>query len=433
MRILLLAPYAPYPPRSGGALRIYHLLKGLASTHEVWLLTFVAPDAPVSAGGPVAPEAATRALEPLQAWCRVVTVPGQPPRSLARRAWTTVASPLPDMALRNRSPAYRCALHQLLAAHRFDVVQAESIEMAGYALEAASPAPSSVPLRLLDEFNAEYVLQRRAALTDLSTILRIKVRNLKTFTSAPYSLVQWYKLAVYERQLLQRVDRVVAVSEEDRTALLRLCPRARVSIVPNGVDTDYFAPGAGAHQRVPDQQAAPASGDIVFTGSLDFRPNIDAVTWFVHEVLPLVRQAWPAVRFVVVGRNPTPAVRLLHHGTRVEVVGEVADVRPFIARARVYVVPMRIGGGVRLKLLEALAMQAPVVSTTMGAEGVQGVRDGEHLLLANPAEAFARAVLRVLADPPLGQRLGEAGRKLVQERYDWRVLVPLLEAVYTSG
>jgi glycosyltransferase involved in cell wall biosynthesis len=94
---------------------------------------------------------------------------------------------------------------------------------------------------------------------------------------------------------------------------------------------------------------------------------------------------------------------------------------------------MRIGGGVRLKLLEALAMQAPVVSTTMGAEGVQGVRDGEHLLLANPAEAFARAVLRVLADPPLGQRLGEAGRKLVQERYDWRVLVPLLEAVYTSG
>jgi polysaccharide biosynthesis protein PslH len=450
MRILLLAPYAPYPPRSGGALRIYHLLKGLASNHEVWLLTFVSPvppdspDSAVSAGGPVDPDAAARALEPLQAWCRVVTVPGQPPRSLARRAWTTLASPLPDMALRNRSPAYHRALHQLLATHPFDVVQAESIEMAGYALEAAPPAPSSAPLRLLDEFNAEYVLQRRAALTDLSTILRIKVRNLKTFTSAPYSLVQWYKLAVYERQLLQHVDRVVAVSEEDRTALLRLCPRARVSIVPNGVDTDYFAPGAGApllrstcsegaDQQFPDQQAAPAAGDIVFTGSLDFRPNIDAVTWFVHEVLPLVRQAWPAVRFVVVGRNPTPAVRLLHHGTSVEVVGEVADVRPFIARARVYVVPMRIGGGVRLKLLEALAMQAPVVSTTMGAEGVQGVRDGEHLLLANPAEAFARAVLRVLADPPLGQRLGEAGRKLVQERYDWRVLVPLLEAVYTSG
>ncbi|NJN65524.1 MAG: glycosyltransferase [Chloroflexaceae bacterium] len=336
MRILLLSPYAPYPPRSGGALRIYHLLKGLASNHEVWLLTF-AP-APTE----VPPEAAARVLEPLRSWCHVELVPGLPPRSLARRAWSTVASPLPDMALRNRSPAYCRALHELLATRTFDVVQAESIEMAGYALEAtvgshrggASPALAAgarPPLRLLDEFNAEYVLQRRAALTDLSTILRVKARNLKTFTAAPYSLVQWYKLAVYERLLLRRVDRVVAVSEEDRAALLRLCPQAHVHIVPNGVDTEYFAPGDDVGWSSSEGQPAPSGdGDIVFTGSLDFRPNIDAVTWFAYEVLPLVRRVWPGGRLVVVGRNPTPAVRLLHNGVSIEVVGEVADVRPFM-------------------------------------------------------------------------------------------------------
>jgi glycosyltransferase involved in cell wall biosynthesis len=190
------------------------------------------------------------------------------------------------------------------------------------------------------------------------------------------------------------------------------------------VDTHYFQPDTPpAHTQSPT---------LVFTGSLDFRPNIDAIIWFARYGLPLVRAHQPEARFVVVGRNPAPAIQMLHDGVAIEVIGEVADVRPFIAAAAVYLVPMRIGGGVRLKLLEALAMQTPIVSTSMGAEGVQGLHTGEHLLLADTPAAFAQAILRLLNDPALGQRLGIAGRVFVQKHYDWQVIVPRLEAVIAA-
>jgi glycosyltransferase involved in cell wall biosynthesis len=196
-----------------------------------------------------------------------------------------------------------------------------------------------------------------------------------------------------------------------------------VAIVPNGVDTDVFAPGAVAEATQP--------GCIVFTGTLDYRPNVDAALWFVREVLPLIRAQQPAAHLLLVGRSPSPAVRALHDGAAVRVLPDVPDVRPFIAGAATYVVPMRIGGGVRLKLLEALAMQAAVVSTQMGAEGMPDLRGDEHLLLADTPRAFAAAVLRLLDDAALRQRLGAAGRTLAQ-RYDWRAIVPRLEQVYQS-
>jgi glycosyltransferase involved in cell wall biosynthesis len=400
VRLLLLAPYPPYPPRSGGALRIYNLLRGLAQRHEVWCLSF-APDA-----------AALRALEPLRQQCHLATVQGPPPRSLLRRAWTTLASPHPDLVLRNAAPAYAAALRRLLQTGYFDVVQAESIEMAPFGLLAAGQARL-----VLDEFNAEYVLQRRAALGDLRRLLRQR----RAWLAAPYSLVQWRKLAHYERHVLRHYDCVLTVSEEDRRALLRLERRAQMALVPNGVDTDVFAPGA-----VPE---AVRPGCIVFTGTLDYRPNVDAALWFVREVLPLIREQQPAAHLLLVGRSPAPAVRALHDGAAVRVLPDVPDVRPFIAAAAAYVVPMRIGGGVRLKLLEALAMQAAVVSTRMGAEGLPDLRGDEHLLLADTPRTFAAATLRLLDDAALRQRLGAAGRTLAR-RYDWRAIVPRLEQVY---
>jgi len=409
MKILLLAPYPPHPPRGGGALRIVHLLRGLAARHTVTLLTF-APS----------PEA-VGALAPLRELCGVSTVIGPPRRSLAARARTTLTSPLPDMALRNASQAFAEALSRTLAAERFDVVQAESIEMAGYALAARAFAPAgAAPLVALDQFNAEYVLQRRAALTDLGRGLALRPRAL---VGGAYSLAQWMKLAAYERRLLRTFDRVFVVSAEDRAALRRLAPRADPRVVPNGVDVAHYAPGVVAPQPFP----GPA---IVFTGTLDYRPNIDAVRWFAAEVLPRVRAHRPDARFVVVGRAAAPAVRALHDGEAVEVVGEVADVRPYIAGTAVYAVPMRIGGGSRLKLLEALAAAAPVVSTSMGAEGVDGLADGRELLLADRPDAFAAATLRLIDDRALAARLGAAGRVLAAARYDWSAIVPRLEAAY---
>jgi glycosyltransferase involved in cell wall biosynthesis len=403
MRILILAPYPPFPPRGGGALRVYHLIRGLADRHEVTLLSF-APDG-----------AAVAALAPLRSLCRVATVPAPPRRSLARRAFTTLASPLPDMALRNAAPAYAEALSRTLAAGRYDVVQAESIEMAGYARAARGLGARLV----LDEFNAEYLLQRRAALADLRRGLALRPQAL---AGGLYSLAQWRKLARYEAFLLGQLDRVLVVSEEDRAALARLRRGASPVVVPNGVDTAAVRPGAVRGDY------GPAS--LVFTGTLDYRPNVDALRWFVGEVLPLIRRRRPDARLLVVGRAAGPAVRALHDGVAVEVVGEVPDVAPYIDGSAVYVVPMRIGGGSRLKLLEALAMAAPVVSTPMGAEGVAGLRPGEQLLVGGSPAAFAAATLRLIADPALGERLGRAGRAHVVANYDWRAIVPRLEAAY---
>jgi glycosyltransferase involved in cell wall biosynthesis len=170
----------------------------------------------------------------------------------------------------------------------------------------------------------------------------------------------------------------------------------------------------------------------VFSGTLDFRPNIDAVTWFAREVLPRIQAGRPDVRLVVVGRRPAPALRALAAAGVLTLTGEVPDARPYIAGAAAYVVPMRIGGGVRLKLLEALALEAPVVSSSMGAEGAAGLCDGEHCLLADDPAEFAGAVLRLLGDPALGRRLGAAGRALVRGRYDWSAIVPQLEALHAQ-
>ncbi len=416
MRILFLCPYPPYPPHGGGTMRIYQLIRGLAVRHDLTCLTFV-PDL-----------AAEQAMAPLCAICRVVGVHGPLARSLRQRAWTTLASRLPDMALRNADSGYTRALAALLQSEHFDIIQAESIEMAGYLL-AAGQVPGTRSLHILDQFNAEYVLQKRAAFMSLRAAVGRTRQPLKSravqLAGGIYSLVQWLKLAAYERNVMRRCDALAAVSEDDRQALLVLTPAVNIGVVPNGVDTDYFRRTA-----LEGGSADLGNPALVFSGTLDYRPNIDALEWFVAEVLPLIRARRPATRLIAVGRRPAPALRRLEAQGLLTLTGEVPDARPYIAGASAYVVPMRIGGGVRLKLLEALALETPVVSTTMGAEGVAGLRGGEHCLLADDPSGFAEATLRLLADPVLGRKLGESGRILARAGYDWSVIVPRMEALY---
>jgi glycosyltransferase involved in cell wall biosynthesis len=433
VKILILSPYPPYPPHGGGTMRIYQLVRGLAARHDVTCLSF-APDV-----------AAEQALAPLQRVCRVVTVRGPIARGLPHRAWTTLVSPLPDMALRNAAPMYADALRALLATEQFDIVQAESIEMAGNLLQVKSLAlrvKSSDHFQLLtlnaklvlDQFNAEYVLQKRAALTSLRAGLRLpkRARDLKSnavgIAGGAYSLAQWRKLKRYEALVMRQCDAVAAVAEADRRTLLGLAPEATIGVVPNGVDTTYFSGLAMASDR--SGALAFSVPTLVFSGTLDFRPNVDAVTWFVREVLPHVRARRPDARLLVVGKRPAPALRRLADEGALVLTGEISDVRPYLAGAAVYAVPMRIGGGVRLKLLEALALELPIVSTTMGAEGLVDLRAGEHCLISDDAVGFAEATLRLLDDPALGRRLGAAGRVLACQRYDWSVIVPQLEALY---
>jgi polysaccharide biosynthesis protein PslH len=398
VKILFLAPNPPYPPHGGGQQRVYQFIRYTAREHEVWLLAF-SPSA-----------AASAALEPLRDLCQIVTLPS-PARSSLERLQTTLFSPLPDMTLRGRSAAFRAELDRLLAEVPFDVVQAESIEMAQYGRQL----PGSRPLYVYDAFNAEFVLQRRAFTTDL--------RIPRKLPAAGYSLIQWQKLRAYESRLRRRFGAMLAVSQEDAAILRRLAAPLPTGVVPNGVDTMFF-------RRDPQAVPQTESPCLLFTGTLDFRPNIDAVTWFARQVLPLIHAELPDARFVVVGRNPTAAVRELSRLRGVEIVGEVPDVRPWFDRSAAYVVPMRIGGGVRLKVLEALSMEMPVVATRMGVEGVEGLAHDAHALLADRPADFAAELLRVLRDPELSRRLGSAGRALVVERYDWQAIVPRMIALW---
>jgi sugar transferase (PEP-CTERM/EpsH1 system associated) len=399
MRLLFLTPQLPYPPQKGTALRNWGLIFGLAERHGVAVLSCLDSGQPPDLD------------DVLTATCRVEVV--EPPvRTLRTRLRDMLLTSKPDMALRLASDAYARRLAEWLTREHFDVVHVEGIEMAPYldVIEAAQPRP----LIVFDDHNCEYLLQKRTFLTDLCIPPR--------WPGAAYSFVQWLRLRRYEAQVCLRTDRVLAVSEADAKALQKLVPDVRTIVVPNGIDTRAYAP-ALTHADTPT---------LVFTGTMDFRPNVDAVLWFAREVLPKIRAQMGDVRFLAVGQRPHRRLDVLRGDPAVTLTGFVDDPRPYIADAVVYVVPLRMGGGTRFKILEALAMGKAVVSTTLGAEGFP-VTHGKELLLADEPGEFAQTVVALLNAPEKREALGQAGRAFVEARYDWRIIVPLVEAAYESS
>ncbi len=401
MKILFLTPQLPYPPEKGTALRNWGLIDGLQARHRVSLLSF--RECHREAELPL----------PLREACqRVVTVP-QPERSLRRRLSDMISTRRPDMACRLASPRFAGELADWLARESFDVVQIEGIELAPYidVLEAADQNP----LVVFDDHNCEYLLQRRVFLTDLSTPAR--------WPGAAYSCAQWLRLRKYEAQICRRADAVLAVSEADARALERLIPDLNPRVVPNGIDTHRYRPT--------EYDAGARTNSLVFTGTMDFRPNVDAVLWFVRRVLPLVQSKVPDVHLHVVGQRPHRRLEPLKANPTVTLTGWVDDVRPYIARADLYVAPLRMGGGTRLKLLEAMAMGKAVIATRLGAEGYP-VTDGRELILADAPQDIAAEIVSLLRSPAQRAALGRRARAFVEDRYDWRAIVPLVEAVYVS-
>ncbi len=422
-RILILTPQLPVPPQlltgtsQGTTIRNYHLIAGLARRHTVHLASFVAPEDRALKDG------SSEVVDVLRTLCDRIELAPQPWRSLRARARDTLVRSRPDMALRLESPVMRQKIARLLqeAAGTYDVVQIEGLEMAPYLFWSGPDAEALLsreprPLTVFDDHNAEYLLQQRAFLTDL--------RHPRRWIAAAYSFVQWQKLAAYERRVCRAADRVVAVSEADREALQRLVPGLQVAVVPNGVDLDFLRPGAVPPLAGLRQPA------LVFTGKMDYRPNVDAVLWFVEAVLPLIQAEAPDVHFYVVGQKPHPRLASLADHPAVTVTGRVPDVRPYIAGAAVYVVPLRIGGGTRLKVLEAMAMGQAVVSTRLGCDGFP-FQDGREVVFADEAAGFAASVIRLLRDRQAAAQLGQRARAYVAAHFGWDAILPRLEAVYS--
>ena len=403
-KILLLTPQFPYPPHQGTTLRNYNLIAGLARRHKVHLISFGDPTK--SQGTPV------------DDLCHSVQVFPAPQHTMDQRLKGLAFSRLPDMAQRLPSAAFQAALAKTLERLDPDVVEVEGIELAQYLFQVADiRGDRKRPLLVYDDHNAEYVLQQRAFETD--------VRQPRRWIAAAYSYVQWRRLRTYERRACLTADRVVAVSDTDARALRKLIPSLEIAVVPNGVDMDYYT------APVPplETEEGPGALDLVFTAKMDFRPNVDAVLWFAQSVLPLIRRESPETRFWAVGKSPHARLAPLAQDPGVVLTGWVEDVRPYIAGASLYVIPLRIGGGTRLKVLEAMGMGKAIVSTALGCEGFDLV-PGQELVVADEPAEFAAAVLDLLRNAERRERLGRAARRFAGSRYDWRMIVPRLEKVY---
>jgi glycosyltransferase involved in cell wall biosynthesis len=385
LHILWLKTELLHPVDKGGKIRTYQMLRALKRDHRITYLTLD--------DGTAAPDARARADE----YCdELVCVPHRTRAKFSVGFYAELAtnlfSSLPYFMRKYESVAMRREIKRLVARDSFDIVVCDF-------LNPSVNVPESLPVpTLLFQHNVEAMIWRRH--------YEVQRHPAKKF----YLYNQWRKSFSYERAACRRFDWVVAVSREDAETMRRDYSVERVSDVPTGVDTEFFKP-SGAVARTPHS--------LVFTGSMDWLPNEDAIQFFVKEIMPRVRARIPDATLTVVGRNPFPSlVEQSRRDPSIIVTGRVEDVRPYMERAAAYVVPIRVGGGTRLKIYEAMAMELPIVSTTVGAEGLP-VGNGEHLLLADTPAEFGDALARVLTDDALARKLAANAAGLVRERYGW--------------
>jgi sugar transferase (PEP-CTERM/EpsH1 system associated) len=385
LRILWLKTELLHPVDKGGKIRTYNMLKHLKREHHVTYLTLDDGTAPTSA----VPDATEYCHE-------LIRVPHRtrPKFSLGfyGELLTNLFSPLPYFMKKYHSPAMQKTIEAALAKEEFDVLVCDF-------LQPSSNVPENIRVpTVLFQHNVESMIWKRH--------YEIQKNPLKK----AYLYNQWRKTWNYEKSACRRFDLVVAVSAADEEQMRNEFNLKRAEAVPTGVDVDYFRPR---------NTEAQDTNNIVFTGSMDWLPNEDAMQFFISEVLPLIKAKNPNATFTIVGRNPYPSlIELGQRDPSVVVTGRVDDVRPYLERASVYVVPIRIGGGTRLKIYEAMAMEKPVVSTTVGAEGLP-VRDGEELLLADTPEHFAEAVSELLTSPHAGRALGVRAAAAVRQQFGW--------------
>jgi glycosyltransferase involved in cell wall biosynthesis len=397
-RVLFVAPQVPFPLDTGGKIRTFYQLKALSERFAVDLLAL---------------DAAREIEDPLwrEVEGRLGGVWSAPREGLRRRGALLAAArglvgPLPYPVEKYRSAQAAMMIEELSAGGRYDAVHFDSLHTFRFAGSVRGGAR-----KVLDEHNVEALILERMAKVEGSWAKRRLIEG------------QARRTARFERESAARADRVLLCSQEDLALLAAQgAPRERLEVIPNGVDVGRFSrEGLG-------EGAASAAPYVMFLGSLDWWPNVDGIMWFLETTWPQIHAANPGLRCKIVGRNSPPSLSRRSQAG-VEVLGGVPDVRPWIAGCAAFVVPLRVGGGTRLKILEALSMEAAVISTRVGAEGI-AVEEGRELLLADEPGEIARAVARVCGDAALARGLGWRGRRLVEDRYSWAAIGRRLCEVY---
>jgi glycosyltransferase involved in cell wall biosynthesis len=395
MNVLVLTQVLPYPPDSGPKVKTWNVLKYLAQHHEVTLVSFVRGDQSADVGH-------------LRQYCNAVyTVPMV--RSVLGDGLAMGRSLLngqPWMMVRDDRSAMRRLIDRLTSETHFDIAHADQLNMAQYAARVPGAR------KILDAHNALWLLYRRL---------------WHTMGPGPRKLLlgrDWRLLKGYEGRLCRAFDAVLAVSREDGVALQEAAGQPLdITVIPIAVDTDEVTPVV----------RQPGANHILHIGTMYWPPNIDGVLWFMRQVYPYIRAKRPDVTFDVVGaRPPQEILGLAGDSKGINVTGYVADPTPYLEQAGVMVVPLRAGGGMRVKILNALAQGLPIVSTGLGCEGI-AVTSGQNILIADSPHDFAEAVLRMLENPDFAAQLGNDGRRLAEEQYDYRRACLPIEAVYARA
>jgi len=394
MKVLVIVEQIPGP--IGGGVRQFGLIRELSQQHEFSVAAYAYP-------------VHLHNLDALKPYVRRIEVIQLPVPVMGNRSrlywrfnawWHALLEPYP---LRGRYPLVsemRDKINTLVSKERFDIIQVHQAYLA----------------KLLPRTEAATILDMQDILSEYERLVMLaKTKATHRFTA----WLEWKKMQALERKAVRQFDMCVTISEDDKAKFLKLFPDARVAMVTNGVDLDYFQ----------SQPASPEGANLVFVGSMQYTPNADAVLYFYRDILPLIRQHRPDVHFYVVGWGPPPEIMTLNDDPNVTVTGFVEDVRPYVADSVLAVVPLRFGSGVRNKILEAWAMAKAVVSTSLGAEGL-AVRHGENILLADEPNQFARSVLNLLDDRQQRIRLAQAGRRLVESKYAWSEISRQMNAVY---
>ena len=384
MKLLVIDEEFPWPLNTGKRLRTFNLIHALTKYNEVSYLAY----------GEEKSES-FRALQERNITCHAVEPPDrrQSGAGFYMRLAANLGSPLPYIVTSHYTERFEQRMRELIEQHKYDLVICEWTPYALY-LRRLTTTKS-----IIVAHNIESNIWRRYVQTTANPLKRF------------YISLQYDKVRTFEKKCFSWSEGATAVSTIEAKEIASYGPPYRVETVENGVDVDYFSP----------REDAPDPNMVVFTGSMDWRPNQDAVEFFVRDILPLMQKERPGLKFIAVGRKPPQHIIDLHKRPGVAITGTVDDVRPYIARAGLYVVPLRVGGGSRLKILEAMSMKKPVLSTTVGAEGLD-ITDGQNIVLADSASAFAQTALELLNDADRCNSLAEAGHTLVHEKYRWDIL-----------
>jgi glycosyltransferase involved in cell wall biosynthesis len=394
MRLLVVSPFLPFPPDSGGSIRVYNIIHALSQNHELSLLSYVRSD-----DGSF--------VKQLEALCPVIQVPFEPSRRRSLCHATQLLSKLP-FSLVFKDPLFKEKLAEC-AAQNFDVVQFEFLPFAHY-------------IDFFPEKTLRVVVEHYIATQARAKLLSLWPPGIKKL----YYTADLFKIRRYEREILRKFDLCLVTSQQDREYLINWCQLPNVMVSPNGVDIDFFSP----QHQLSDETDDMREPTLVYMGSFDLDPaNTDALVYLIEDIWPLIKKEVPAVRLEVLGKGLPPEFLDNYCDKNIQFRGYLEDIRPVLKRADVFVLPLRGGSGTKIRILTAMAMGLPVVASETASAGIE-VQPGKNILIGNSPARFANQTVSILRGNGMKQEIGLAGRRLVEKKYSWTPIAQALENRY---